>query len=140
MSRYANDTMKESEAWRSSVSSQCDLLSIYLFIYLFPECQTSISTIRQLLNVSTSHGALYSSATSRKVTRRSPVCHKLSRIIDARRRRAPLSLSDDLFQSFTFNNAAEPKEDVCLHLPSGLSSRRSKGRRYGIKYFCQKRF
>lgn len=112
----------------------------FFFFFFFPECQAGISTIHQLLNVSTSQGSLYSSATSGKVTRRSSVCHKLSNIIDACCRYVPLSLSNDLFQSFTFNNAAETMEAVYLRLPSRLSSRRSKGSRYGIKYFCQKRF
>lgn len=136
MTRYANDTAKESEAWRSSVSSQRDLLSIFFF----PECQTGISTIHQLLNVSTRQGPLYSSATSGKVTRQSSVCHKLSEIIDACCCCVPLSLSNDLFQSFTFNNTAELKGAINLRLPSRLSSGRSKGSRYGIKYFCQERF
>lgn len=80
-------------------------------------------------------------ATSGKVTRQSSVCHKLSEIIDACCCCCvPLSLSNDLFQSFTFNNAAELEEAIYLRLASRLSSRRSKASRYGIKYFCQKRF
>lgn len=110
------------------------------FFFFLSECQSGISTIHQLLNVSTRQGPLYSSATSGKVTRQSSVCHKLSEIIDACCCGVPLSLSNDLFQSFTFNNTAELKEAVYLRLPSLLSSRRSKGSRYGIKYFCQKRF
>lgn len=139
MSRYANDTVKESEAWRSSVSSRYDLLSIF---FSFSERQIGISTIHQLLSVSTRQGPLCSSvATSGKVTRQSLVCHKLSEIIDACCCGCvPLSLSNDLFQSFTFNNAAELEEAIYLRLASRLSSRRSKASRYGIKYFCQKRF
>lgn len=139
MSRYANDTVKESEAWRSSVSSRYDLLSIF---FSFSERQIGISTIHQLLSVSTRQGPLCSSvATSGKVTRQSLVCHKLSEIIDACCCCCvPLSLSNDLFQSFTFNNAAELEEAIYLRLASRLSSRRSKASRYGIKYFCQKRF
>lgn len=75
-----------------------------------------------------------------RVKWQSSVCHKLSEIIDACCCCVPLSLSNDLFQSFTFNNTAKLKEAIYLRLPSRLSSRRSKGSRYGIKYFCQKRF
>lgn len=69
------------------------------------------------------------------------VCHKLSEIIDACCFCCvPLSLSNGLFQSFSFNNTAELRESIYLRLPSRLSSWRSKRSRYGIKYFCQKRF
>lgn len=112
----------------------------FVHFFFLSECQTGISTIHQLLNVSTRQGPLYSSATSGKVTRQSSVCHKLSEIIDVCCCCVRLSLSYDLFQSFTFNNTAELKEALYPRLPSQLSSRRSKGRRYGIKYFCQKRF
>lgn len=98
MSRYAIDTVKECEQ------------SVWSFVhFFFLECQTGISTIHQLLNVSTRPGPLYSSATSGKMTRQSSVCHKLSEIIDACCCCVPLSLSYDLFQSFTFNNTAELK-------------------------------
>lgn len=80
VSSYADDIVKEFQAWRGFLSSQCDLLSIFFFFF---DNQTGISTIHQLLNVSTSQGHLYSSATLGNVTRQSSVCHKLSEIIDA---------------------------------------------------------
>lgn len=86
---------------RLFASSQCGLLSFFFF-----DKHTGISRIHQLLNVRAGQGPLCGSATLGNVTRQTSVCHKLSKIIDAR---CSSSFFFLLFlltptESFTFNN------------------------------------